>query len=218
MSHGQKRIADGLFWFQIFGALAFSGAYIERSLHDITGTSLAQKGLVVAYFSFHGALAVAAHRTYASRLTRQTITAYGIWIILTLIMIGVIIVHPSFAWNEKDTAMMITAGAFTLVIILVGSVFNLTLADAMIKALFAIAYKSVPQILLAWKFLAEGSSGTPAIAVAIAHLTILLRLGQIYFLVEEYGLDRNRFWLATSETLNQITWTIATIAWFLAPS
>ncbi len=85
----------------------------------------------------------------------------------------------------------------------------------MVKAFFAIAYKSVPQVLLAWKFLAEGASGTPGLSIIVGHATILVRLGQIYFMVREAGLDRNRVWLAVSETANELSWVIATIAWLI---
>lgn len=85
--------------------------------------------------------------------------------------------------------------------------------NAMVKGLFGVAYKSIPQVLLAWKFLAEGGSGTPGPSVVLGHATISIRLGQIYFMVKEAGWDRNRFWLAVSESANELSWIIATLAW-----
>ena len=71
----------------------------------------------------------------------------------------------------------------------------------------------MPQLLLAWKFLAEGASGTPLTSVIVGHATILIRLGQIYFMVREAGFDRNRVWLAVSEVSNEVSWIVATAAW-----
>ena len=90
---------------------------------------------------------------------------------------------------------------------------QLSFKDPMVKGFFAIAYKSVPQVLLAWKFLAEGAGGTPAISVWVGHATILIRLGQIYFMVREAGWDKYRIWLAVSATANEVSWIVATIAW-----
>jgi len=52
--------------------------------------------------------------------------------------------------------------------------------------------------------------------VIVGHFTILVRLGQIYFLVKEAGWDKNRVWLAISETANEISWGVATIAWVVS--
>lgn len=216
MSVGKQRIADFLFRFQILGALLFCGAYTYRSLYDVTGTSLAQQGLVFTYLFFHLALALGANRVEPSRGTRQAITTYATWIVLTAVLILVVATNPSYAWNMKDTTTLGMAGALTVAVIIIGTYRGLTLADPMMKAMFAIAYKAVPQVLLAWKFLAEGSSGTPWVAVVVGHVTILTRLGQIYFLVKEFGLDRNRKCLAVSETANELSWVIATIAWLIA--
>lgn len=123
--------------------------------------------------------------------------------------------NPAYRWNEKDTTTLVTALVLTVIVLVVSYVRHLTISDPMVKAFFAIAYKSVPQVLLAWKFLAEGASGTPGLSIIVGHATILVRLGQIYFMVREAGLDRNRVWLAVSETANELSWVIATIAWLI---
>jgi len=213
MSSYKKNVADLLFGVQIIGAIAFSGAYAWRSLTDVRGTSVAQFGLVGAFLLFHLALGVGAHRVAPSRLTRQAITTYIVWFVLILIMVGAAWTNKSYRWNEKDTTTLLTAVALTIAVLVVGALQRRPLSDPMMKASFAIAYKSVPQVLLAWKFLAEGASGTPGLSVIVGHVTILIRLGQIYFMVREAGWDRNRVWLATSEVANEISWVIATIAW-----
>ncbi len=215
MSSHKKIIADLLFWVQIISAIVFCGAYALRSLTDIRGSSVAQFGLVAAYLLFHLWLGVEAHRASPSRLTRQAIATYIIWFVLVLTIIGTAATNPTYRWNEKDTTTLMTAVVLTVLVFIVSYARHLTVKDPMVKASFAIAYKSVPQVLLAWKFLAEGASGTPGLSIIVGHVTILIRLGQIYLMVREAGWDRNRIWLAISETTNELSWIIATTAWLI---
>ena len=212
----RKRIVtDLLFGVQIICAFVFAGAYFWRSLHDVTGSSVAQFGLAVAYLVFHLLLGLGAHRVAPSRVTRQAITTYGIWLFLVTAVGVATATNATYVWNKKDTTTLATAGVLTLVVLVLSHAQRLSPKDPMVKAWFAIAYKSVPQVLLAWKFLAEGASGTPGLSVVVGHLTILIRLGQIYFMVREAGWDRNRVWLAVSEGANELSWIVATAAWVL---
>lgn len=215
MSFQKKTIADLLFWVQIIGAIVFCGAYALRSLTDVSGSSVAQFCLVATFLLFHLWLGISAHRASPSRLTRQAIATYVIWFVLILTIIGAVVTNRAYQWNEKDTATLMTALALTVLVLVTSYARHLTVKDPMVKAFFAIAYKSVPQVLLAWKFLAEGASGTPGLSVIVGHATILIRLGQIYFMVQEAGWDRNRIWLAVSETANELSWVVATIAWLV---
>ncbi len=211
----KNTIADFLFAIQILGAFVFCGAYALRLIHDITGFSLAQFGLAISYLVFHLALAFGAHRADPSRGTRQIISTYIVWFVLGACVLVAAGTNPAYRWNTKDTTTLVTAAALTIVVLLMSAARRLPLNDPMVEASFAIAYKSVPQTLLAWKFLAEGGSGLPGLAVVVGHITILIRLGQIYFIVKKAGWDRNRVWLAVSETANELSWVIATIAWLL---
>lgn len=215
MSSRKQLTADLLFGVQVIGALVFTGAYIIRSLDDVTGTSLVQLGLVVTYLLFHLALGIGAHKTAPSRVTRQAIATYAMWIVLMGTLVAVVAANPGYRWNGKEFGQLFTAGILTVVVIMIAIFGERSVSDPMMKALFAIAYKSVPQALLAFKFLAEGASGTPGLSVFVGHFTILVRLGQIYFMVREAGWDRNRFWLAVSEGANELSWIAATLAWLI---
>lgn len=215
MSLKKKIIADLLFGVQIVGAFMFCGAYVHRSLTDVTGSSVAQFVLFALYLMFHLGLGIGAHRASPSRLTRQVIVTYVVWLALILVVIGTVWTNQTYHWNEKDTATAVTALVLTVLVLLVTVLCRLQYKDPMVKAFFAIAFKSVPQVLLAWKFLAEGASGTPGLSIVVGHITILVRLGQIYFMVKEAGWDRNRVWLAVSESANELSWLVATIAWII---
>ncbi len=213
MSSFKKRIVDLLFGVQIIGAVLFCGAYFLRSLHDVTGSSVVQFSLVAAYLLFHLALGISAHKVAPSRVTRQAIATYVIWFVLMCAIIVAAVTNPDYKWNEKETAQLLTAATLTIAVLGIKTIRRRSMSDPMIKASFAIAYKSVPQVLLAFKFLAEGATGTPGLSVVVGHFTILVRLGQIYFMVIEAGWDRNRIWLAISESINELSWIAATVAW-----
>lgn len=206
-------VADLLFGVQIVGALVFVGAYVMRSLHDVIGSSLVQFSLVVIYLLFHLALGIGAHRVSPSRVTRQAVATYAMWVALMSILVAVVASNPGYRWNGREFDQLLTAGVLSAIVVLVVLFGDLKISDPMVKAFFAIAYKSVPQALLAVKFIAEGASGTPGLSVFVGHLTIIIRLGQIYFMVREAGWDKNRVWLAVSESANELSWIIATIAW-----
>jgi len=213
MSSRKQMIADSLFVVQIIAAITFCGAYTLRSVTDVTGSSVAQFGLVVMFSGLNLALSIGAHRASPSRTTRQGIATYAVWIVLMLILIGVVSTNSVYQWNEKDTTTLGTALVLIVIVLVIAGMKKVSPNDPMMKGLLAVAFKSVPQVLLAWKFFAEGASGTPGLSIWVGHFCIIIRLGQIYFMVREAGWDRNRVWLAISEISNGLSWIIATAVW-----
>lgn len=219
MSLSKKTMADLFFGVQIIGALLFCGAYAWRLRTDVVGASVAQFALVVLYLVFHIVLAINAHCDEPSRGTKQAIVMYALWLVLMLIIVGVVITNPSYQWDKKDTTTTIMGLILTLAVLATSYVQGLPLKDPMIKGFFAIAYKAVPQVLLAWKFLAEGASGVPALSIWVGHATILIRLGHLYLIggekEGEKEWNKGRLWLWRSEMANEASWIIATIAWLI---
>jgi hypothetical protein len=208
-------VADSLFLFQIVGAVVFCGAYALRATVDVTGSSIVQFGLVGAFLFFCLTLSVGAYKTKPDRATKQGIATYIVWLVLLFVVIGSTLSNKEYQWNDKETAMLVMGIVLTGAVLLIGVTSHTRVTDPMMRGLFAIAFKAVPQVLLAWKFLEEGASGTPAAAIIVGHVTILIRLGQIYFMVRASGWDRNRKWLTLSEVSNEVSWIIATLVWLM---
>ncbi len=215
MSQAKRRVADFLFAIQVIGAIAFCVPYAVRSLTDVQGSSLVQFVQVAAYLLFHLSLGISVLRSAPNRVNRQLVATYAIWLVLISGIITAVLSNPLYHWNGRETAILQTAAVLTLAVLAFAAVHRLPVSDPMVKAMFAIGYKSVPQVLLAWKFLAEGASGTPGPSVVIGHATIVIRLAQLGLMVRESGWDRNRFWLIVSESLNELTWLAATTAWLM---
>ena len=61
----------------------------------------------------------------------------------------------------------------------------------------------------------RGGAGLAGAAVITGHITILPRLGQLWFSIKEAGWDRNRHGSALSELANEASWLVATLVWLL---
>lgn len=209
MSFSRKTFTDLLFAVQIIGALVFTGAQFQRSLTDIHGVSIVQFGLATAFVAFNLILGLGAHRAQPSRVTWQAIVTYLVWMVTLLAVVIAVAANAEYRWTVQDTVTF----AVTTVLVIAIAVLRRPLRDPMKLAFFAIACKSVPQLLLVWSVLDQGGSGIPVAALLVGHLTILIRLGQIYFIVREAGWERNRLWLAVSESAAELTWIAVTLAW-----
>jgi hypothetical protein len=198
---------------QIAGACLFCSAQAQRALHDVSGVSLAQNLAVMTYLVFHLLLTWEAHKAQPSRLTKQGLKVFCTWFVGTFFIVIAILLNGTYTWTLQDTVIASAAIGVALVVVSISSLQSLPIADPAVRSFLAIAFKSVPQVLLAWKIMVEGGSGIPGLSVAVGHATIILRLAHISFMVKEAGWERNRSWLAISETANELSWVVATIAW-----
>lgn len=213
MSLHKKTVTDLLFWVQILGASIFCGAQFLRSLEDIHGVSVVQFILATTFVAFNLCLGLGAHRAQSSRVTRQAIVTYVVWMAMLLAVVVAVATNHAYRWTIQDGVILVIALVLTVGTLGLGAFLRRSLRDPMILAFLAIASKSVPQLFLVWIILEQGGSGIPAASIIAGHCTILIRLGQIYFMVKEAGWERNRIWLAISEGAAELTWLAVTIAW-----
>ena len=159
MSFPKKTLADLLFGVQVIGAVVFCGAQFLRSLSDVHGVSIAQFGLATSFVIFNLFLGIGAHHAQPSRVTKQSIATYLVWIVmLTLVCISVA-TNNEYRWSIQDTVTLGTATALIVGTIAIGRLNKRPIRDPMILAFLAIASKSVPQLLLVWSVLEQGGSG-----------------------------------------------------------
>lgn len=215
MSLSKKTIADLLFGVQLVGAILFCGAQFLRSLEDVHGVSVIQFTAACAFVVFNLFLGIGADRVQPSRVTKQAIVSYVVWMVLLAAVIIAVGTNSEYRWSIQDTTILGLTAILAVATLVFGRLCHLPIRDPMILAFLAIACKSVPQLLLVWAILDQGGSGIPLLSIVVGHCTILLRLGQIYFMVKEVGWERNRMWLAVSESAAELTWLAATIAWLV---
>ncbi len=213
----RRLVADAVFLLQCACALGFGLSQFARMLDSVEGISITWMAFWAVFLAVNLGLAVRAHRVFASRISRQTIVIYLLWTVLCGANLALLLLSEAAAWNSIDsaTAAIVLAGvAGTLA---VARVRHLRISDPMVHAAFAVFSKSVPQLTLAWNIWREGGAGLSTVALVAGHITIGLRLWQIVLSIREGGWDRPRLALAVSESTNEASWIVATVAWLAVP-
>ncbi len=161
-------------------------------------------------------LAWRAHRVQASRLTRQAVLTYATWTAMMILDTAIFVWRDEGVWTAIDTATAAFAGAGIVITLLVAGRNGLGIADPIVRGCLAIQFKGVPQVMLAWNILQVGGGGVSIVGILTGHITIGSRLVQIVMLLREAGWDRNRQGALIGEAANELSWILATIAWFVA--
>jgi hypothetical protein len=118
-------------------------------------------------------------------------------------------------WDGKDTftAAMVAGGV--LLTLAWGKIKHLTFTDPLVSGFLAVCFIGLPQLTLAYKIFTEGGAGMAGAMLLAGHIGIMTRLGQLCFAIREAGWDRNRQGAVLSETANEVTWILVTVAWLL---
>lgn len=210
-----RMIADLLFWIQLIGAFVLAGSQFFRLLETTEGQLLSVFFVVVVFMALHLLLAIGAHRAQPSRITRQTIWMFALWIMLLGSNIAAVFINGTYEWSPNDTRTVLIVLCSTGVVFALARFRGVGFSDPMPKGCLAIVFKSFPQFVVAVEIALKGGAGIPGLALIAGHVNIFTRLGQIWLLMREAGWDRNRVWLLASEVVNEISWTAVTVAWVI---
>ncbi len=206
--------ADTLFVLQIFCACAFGVSQFLAMRDSVEGVSTTWFLFWVAFLIVNLVLAINAHRTYASRVSRQTVAIYALWTIVCSVNLVALLVTATARWNHVDTATALITGGGCLAAIFIGRCYALPISDPLVRASFAVFCKGVPQLTLAWNIWEYGGGGISIVAFTAGHVTICLRLWQVWLSIREAGWDRNRLGMAIGEAANEASWIVTTAVWF----
>jgi len=209
----KRSAADALFWFQIITTLLLTGSQFVRMLETVEGVNIARFLTTEIFVGINLYLALKAHRSEPSRVTRQVITVYVLWVVLIAFDIAAILWNGSYAWSVNDTATMISTFALSIIILSVGVVLKRGYRDPIIQGLMAVPFKAIPQVLVSVTILQEGNAGIPGLAIIVGFVTIAVRIGQLSYSIKEAGWDRNRKGSLLSEAFNGVAGVIVTVAW-----
>jgi hypothetical protein len=207
--------ADALFGVQLLFTFIFGGSQFYRMLTTRQGVNLTWFVSWLIFLLLNLALCLRAHQNQPSRITLQTILSYAAWTVVVAADLAVMLWKGTHVWGETDTVTAIIVGLG--VVLTVGLAYRLELGivDPMVKGWLAVFFKAVPQFALAYKIFMMGGAGLAAAAVITGHITILSRLGQLWFSIKEAGWDRNRRGSALSELANELSWLVATAVWLV---
>ena len=216
MSANRQRVADLLFGGQIVLGFVMVGTRIIRMMETVQGVALCEFILIIVFALINLWLATGANRASPSRLGRQLVFTYAFWSVLVSGSIITALAN-GYTWKGSDTSAIGAAVLLGIIGVFIARVvWGHGLTDPMVRGYFALVFKAWPQIVLAWVIATEGNRGLPLTALVVGHVTILIRITQIWMSIRESGMDRNRRAALMSELGNELSWVAVTISWAIA--
>lgn len=216
MSFCKKRIiADSLFGVQIVCTLLFGGAQFLRMLTTSQGVSASWFLSWEIFLALNLTLVFNAHKKQKSRVTVQTIASYLLWVVVVTADIVVMICRRTGEWNSRDFATIILAIVGITFTMAVANEKGATIIHPLVKSFIALFCKAIPQFIMAYNIAVMGGGGLAGMTVIAGHITVMTRLGQLFFSIREAGWDKNRTGSAISELGNEISWVAVTATWLI---
>jgi hypothetical protein len=210
----QKQLtADFFFILQLILAVVSGGSQFVRLLTTSQGLNVSWLACWLAFLLINLTLTLRAHRAQPSRVTLQTVMAYGAWTTVITANLALLLWKGTEAWDAKDTITTVAVILGLLLTVIWAWRSGLPLSDPIVNGFFAMCFIGLPQVTLAYKIFQLGGAGLAAGMLLAGHVAIMTRLGQLWFAFREAGWDRNRLGAALSETANEITWLLVTAAW-----
>ncbi len=208
----ERAIGDFLFVTQVLCALGFGIAQFQVMRTTIAGVSITWIALWMAFLIVNLVLALNARAAYADRAIHQAVVVYAVWTAVSaVVLVGLLLAGGQ--WNFVDTVTAwITLGGVAGAIT-VGRSRGLSISDPMVRAAFAVFFKCVPQLTLAWNIARDGGEGVAAFAIFTGHVMIMMRLLQVWYSARTAGWDRNRRGIVIGEAANEGSWLVTTAVW-----
>lgn len=166
------------------------------------------------YVSMNLTLGIGAHKAHASAVTKQILVVLVMGVIVYFVLSLILAIKAETAWDSQDNLTTLVVAGLSLGNLAYSRYRGLGFLDPMIRGNYSLIFKSVPQLLLAYKISQYGGAGLGMTFIVVFHVMTLARLFQISQSIYEAGWDRNRIGLAISEVGNEISWTLVTIAKF----
>ncbi len=213
LSPARPLVSDALFLTQLGCALTLGLSQLLHMRHSTEGVSVTWFAFWFVFLVLNLILAWGAHVAQRSRITRQTVATYAVWTVLVALNVAALLRYGGMRWNALDTLTALLTGGGVLTTLAIARRRGLVLRDPLVHGWLAVFFKAVPQLTLAWHMLDHGAAGLSTLAVIAGHVTICIRLGQLWFSLHEAGWDRNRRGSALSELANEGSWIVATAVW-----
>lgn len=213
MSWQKKLAADLLFAVQIICVFVFGIGQTIRLLHTSEGVSITWYLSWFIFLVLNLVLAFHAHKNKASRVTIQTLWSYVGWTLVVFSNLGAMFYKNNWMWNGRDSATTIAVVLGCIGIFITAHQKRLPVTDPMVKGWLAVFFKGVPQLILAINIYMVGIGGLAGTTIIAGHISVISRLGQLWFSIKEAGWDRNRKGSALSEFANESCWIVATAVW-----
>jgi hypothetical protein len=211
----KRFIADLLFGSQLVIGVFFAASRIVRMSQTLEGVLLAEFFLIGSFCALNWSLAIGANRDEPSRSGKQTIITYAFWTVVLAGCIVTVLSTGKYQWGVTDTVALAVAAIAGTLTVRIGWSYQLPIDDGIVRGYLAMIFKSWPQLMLAYKISQQGGAGLPLLAVVLGHVTILIRLLQLWLTAREAGWNRKRKGSMISEVGNELTWLVTTFVWLI---
>lgn len=212
-----------MFWVQISLTLGFFIPFQTQRMFRSTDGVLATSFLLVAiYCAFIFKLAIDGkrkekHDTGAvSRVTHQMVFIWFLGLALYSLFVIVFLFRAKTLWNWNDWINTVSAAiglASGMFLVLKR---KLPIGHPDVKMYGALAFRVVPQIMLATNIVASQSGkGLASEFVWCFHYLICMRMIQNFYAMKLHGSDRNRRCIFYAEFAGFSSWWAVTAAWLM---
>jgi hypothetical protein len=212
----KRLVGDLLFGFQLLMAWWFTVPQVIRSFSSTAGMTITWSLFCSIFVSVNLFLAIGAYRESRSRKALQVVWVYINWLVLWVAILIPTILHGT--WKKSDTTVswLIVVSVAILMVIRRKESLKATFTEPITRGLISLIVKSVPQLYIAYCIVNAGSNtGLSGITLTIGHITVCTRALEIYFTARQDGWNRKNIGLFISETGNELTWWITTVAWLM---
>ena len=208
-----RKLAEGIFWFQVIGGVVFGLGQGVRMMTSTQGVSTTMFAATEIFCIINLILAVAARKAIRVRATGQTLVMYIMGLVIYSGLLAIMLVKGQSRWDGKDWLTSFLVGAGLVLLFGVARLQTLRFTDPMIRGGFALIMKAVPQLVMAVKIWQVGGGGIATTMIVMFHLLTCSRILQVYLAVQEVGWDRNLKGILLSESGNELSWCAVTAAW-----
>lgn len=208
-----KLTADIIFIIQICLALLLGISQFIKMLSSTEGVSASMFFYTDIFFGLLFWMAIIAYRKIPGRMARETTIVYATSVfVYSVLLIETYIRAPVF-WEMSD---WFTSGLVLAGIAAIGTTKTIKgwdLNEPYLKTGMAVAFKAIPQLLLAYKISQVGGEGVSGLWILSFHCFTISRLVPLILLNRESKRDRTRKSMLLSEIANEGSWVTVTLAW-----
>jgi hypothetical protein len=209
-------VAWSLFLVQMVCAAMFGLGQFWQMLSSTQGVSISWFAAWEIFLLLNLWLAWRSHLARSSLVTAHTLAIYAFYAVLIALDLAAMLLRDSWIWNGQDTLSAALVLASVVLTLLIATARRWPLGDPLVMGCLAIAFKAVPQLVMAWNIHLHGGAGLAVAAIVAGHVTILTRLAQLGIAIREAGWDKNRLGSFISEVPNELSWIVVTLVWIVA--
>lgn len=212
-----RNFGDLLYWLQVVLAIAFG---ILQAHHMLVYST---EGLSTSMFTFTGVflginlyLALSDHAQKRSRESFQTVVIYAIGCLVYGSFLAVLAIKAESRWDDQDTLTAFFVFIIIAIAFLTAKLARISVLDPIMKGVYSLGFKAIPQVIMSWKILLVGGSGLSVSMIIIFHVLTLSRVFQIIRVAHiAKTWNKNLIGLAISEVGNETSWMLVTLAWII---